>query len=259
MNMRKANYKNFNFNKKEDYLYGLYFVISTAYDGIKKYKRHIKELSEYQIKIIQEKCEYIDSSIYQEWMDRHQNTMHLLLKCFVDNTSTGFSYVMFRQMIARSTYAKLLPEQPETIKKDLEELRDVRNWTFHFAQSDIVANKEIFLQSVPQELRKSVIYNLNPIVIEEYSKVSAVYIDSLRCAMERRLKVFTEIFEQMKIDYESVLGTEVSIVERPIKLLEYGHNDFAMAQLSMAMQKKQYDGSQESFEEITMKNFFEDN
>ena len=32
--MGKLNYKNFNFNKKEDYLYGLYLVISAAYQGI---------------------------------------------------------------------------------------------------------------------------------------------------------------------------------------------------------------------------------
>lgn len=67
--MGKLNYKNFNFNKKEDYLYGLYLVISAAYQGIKKYKRYIKELSEYQEKIIQENCAYIDADIYQEWME----------------------------------------------------------------------------------------------------------------------------------------------------------------------------------------------
>ena len=256
--MGKLNYKNFNFNKKEDYLYGLYLVISAAYQGLKKYKRYIKELSEYQEKIIQENCAYIDADIYQEWMDKHQNTMHSLLKCFVDNTSTGFSYIMFRQMISRSTYAKLLPEQPEYIKKDLEELRDVRNWTFHFAQSDIVANKESFLQSIPEELRKSVTYNLTPIVVDEYSKVSAVYIDSLRYTMEGRLQVFTEVFEQMKKDYEGVLGANVSIVEKPIETLEYNRRELATAQLSMAMQKKKYDGSLKSFEEITMKKFFED-
>ena len=32
--MGKLNYKNFNFNKKEDYLYGLYLVISAAYQGV---------------------------------------------------------------------------------------------------------------------------------------------------------------------------------------------------------------------------------
>ena len=61
--------------------------------------------------------------------------------------------------------------------------------------------------------------------------------------MEGRLQVFTEVFEQMKKDYEGVLGANVSIVEKPIETLEYNRRELATAKIINGNAEKKYDGS----------------
>lgn len=60
---------------------------------------------------------------------------------------------------------ELLPES----NKILNELLDVRNWSFHNVQSMLTADLELAKNSVPEELRESVEIRpmLNPVIIRK--------------------------------------------------------------------------------------------
>lgn len=248
------NYKNFPFNKKEDYLYAGNILIVRTYRALKKYKYYHGKLGEELERMITNKIEYIDTSYYEEWEDKQKNVSHNLLTCFIDDTSTGFSYVMFRKLVNRSEYKDVLHELDAETKEYLEELRDVRNWTFHFAQSDFVAIKEVIYKGVNEELQQYITFRGTPIVIDFPQLVSGKFMESLFLHMSKRIRVFDKLFDCMLMDYQNLLGQEVKIVEAMASPIEYGGPDFMTAQLSMAMQKKRYDGTKESFERVISPN-----
>lgn len=141
--MRKKNYKNLNFNCKNDYLYALYGLITYVVSNLRTYKRYNDQLWRY-LDELGEDIEYVSAEIREEWEDKIQNVSRKLMMGFIDEASTGFSYVMFRKLMDKTSYK--LSELSDDVKKNLKELRYVRNWSFHLAQSDFVASKEVFLQ-----------------------------------------------------------------------------------------------------------------
>lgn len=242
------NYKNFPFNKKEDYLYAGNVLIACTYRALKRYKYYHSKLREELERMIVNKIEYIDTSYYEEWEDKQKNVSHNLLTCFIDETSTGFSYVMFRKLVNRSEYKDALNELDVETKGYLAELRDVRNWTFHFAQSDFVALKEVTYKGINEELQKYITFCGTPIVLDFSPLISSAFMESLYQHMSMRIQIFDKLFGCMLGDYQNLLGQEVKIVEALATPIEYGGPEFMTAQLSMAIQKKKYDGTEESFE-----------
>ncbi|RKI36156.1 hypothetical protein D7V86_25620 [bacterium D16-51] len=247
--MGKKNYKNMNFNNKEDYLYALYGLIEYIYPLLEKYIRYNGQLGHYLEEIMEKNQKYIDFNICEEWKDKIQNVSHGLLKGFVDEASTGFSYIMFRKLMNKTKYK--LSDIPKDIDDELKELRDVRNWTFHLAQSDFVASREVFEKSVAPEFKKHVIHQFNPVKIRKYRVSETIMLASFHDHTAHRIEVYEKIFEIMKKDFEILLGEKIEIVECLSDIFFFLGDDFATAQLSMAMQKKKYDGSDEQYEKIT--------
>lgn len=159
------------------------------------------------------------------------------------------SYVKIRKILSKTEY-KLEPLEEE-IQIELDELRDVRNWSYHLPQTDFVAAKEVLFKSIPKELHKYVEYNFNPIKVGIPKKCSVSIMVSLYLHTERRKKVFEKIFNCMINDFEKLLGEKVNIIEVPEKPLVLVGENLSTAQLSMAMNKRKYDGSDEAYEKIT--------
>ena len=247
--MGKKNYKNMNFNNKEDYLYALYGLIEYVYPLLEKYIRYNGQLGQYLEEIMGKKQKYIDFDTCEEWKDKIQNVSHGLLKGFVDEASTGFSYIMFRKLMNKTKYK--LSDIPRDVDEDLKELRDVRNWTFHLAQSDFVASKEVFDKSISPEFKKYIVHQFNPIKISKYRVAETIMMASFYDHTAHRIKVYEKVFGLMKNDFEILLGEKIQIAECMNDIYYFFDNDFATAQLSMAMQKKKYDGSDEQYEKIT--------
>ena len=67
--MGKKNYKNMNFNNKDDYLYALYGLIEYIYPLLEKYIRYNGQLGLYLEEIIKQNKQYIDFDICEEWKD----------------------------------------------------------------------------------------------------------------------------------------------------------------------------------------------
>ncbi len=245
------NYKNLNFNCKEDYSYAANILIVRTYTNLKRYKSYRDELGKVLERLIDSNTSYIDMDEYEEWEDKQKNVSHNLLTCFVDEASTGFSYVMLRKYLSRSEYGKLIKPLGEELEKHLKELRDVRNWTFHFAQSDFVAIKEVAYHGVSEELKEYIGFRANPIIISTPKLVNVAFMESLYLHLDNRIKIFDKLFDSLIRDYQDLLGESIQIAETLESPLEYGGKGFMTAQLSMAMQKKKYDGTPESFEAAT--------
>lgn len=242
-------YKQFDFNSKDDYLFVFYQLISRSYQLLRRFKKYESDLEKYVLSLEKDNVEYIDDEIHSEWHDKILSVTRGLITVYVDDVKGGLSYVKIRRILGKTEY-KLEP-LGEEIQKELDELRDVRNWSYHLPQTDLVAMKEVFYKSIPKEWHQFVEYNFNPIKIGITKKCSTSIMVSLFLHTERRKAVFEEIFKCMINDFESLLGEKVSIIEVQEKPLELLGDNLSTSQLSMAMNRRKYDGSDESFEKIT--------
>lgn len=242
-------YKLFNFNSKDDYLFVLYGLISRMYKSLKRYKRYQEGLENYLLSLIDEEMIYVDTDICEEWQDKVLSVSRGIMTVLIDEVKGGISYVKLRKMLNKTEF-KLEP-LGDDIEKELAELRDVRNWSFHLPQTDFVAAKEVFLKNIPKELHQCVTYNFNPIKIEVFDKTNRMFLESLYLHNKRRIEIFDKIFAEMIKDFETLLGQHVEVVEINEKPAELLDETSATIQLSMAMNRRKYDGSNKMYEKIT--------
>ncbi len=158
-------------------------------------------------------------------------------------------------------------ELSEKDSKLLSELLDLRNWSFHNPQSLIVSEKEVIEKRIPEELKEYVNVKplLNPVRITKISQYNKDILISLNIHTEQRISQFEHVLECMKIDYEEMILSldEVPCVLTPngfslgmqymeenitISLSDYRTD---VSQVSMAIQKSKYDGTDEKYKEIT--------
>ena len=147
----------------------------------------------------------------------------------------------------------------------LNELLEIRNWTFHNPQSRMVAAKEIAEKNVPDKLEESVkiVPQLNPVIIEKVGKYELIILASLIIHVEKRIEQFETIIKNMKSDYQEMhnciedktllmtphgLSSKVQYIERTITRSLIG-DQTDIAQISMAIQRSKYDGTEEAFKE----------
>ena len=248
-------YKNYQLNSKDDYLYVLYMLIVQVKTQLDKYKKYNDELMEY----IHEKNSnienYIDKYAYYTFTDKIHDTSMSIIKCLADQQDTSMSYLMFRKIIDKKRSLYNLDNLSEEISNHLKELRDVRNWSFHNAQSNFVASKEYVIKQVPNELRKPEYfkYNFNPIIIEDYQNYDIRHFISLYFHTDKRINIYDKILDQMIIDFEKIYGENITIEVKKIENpKEFFDADYTIAQLSMAMQRD-YDGSDKKYNELFIK------
>lgn len=143
-------YKQFDFNSKDDYLFVLYQLISKSYQLLRRYRKYKSDLENYLISLEKDNVKYIDDEIHSEWHDKILSVTRGLITVFVDDVKGGLSYVKMRKILSKTEY-KLEPLD-SNIQKELDELRDVRNWSYHLPQTEFVAMKEVYYKSIPKEL-----------------------------------------------------------------------------------------------------------
>lgn len=242
-------YKQFNFNSKEDYLYVFYNLITQAYQLLLRYEKYQFGLEKDLLLLEEQKAIYINEGIYSEWHDKVLAVSRGLITLFVDDASGGISYVKIRKMLDKTTYK--LDSLDVSIQKELDELRDVRNWSYHLPQTNFVAMKEVLYKNVPEDIRKCMTYSFNPIKVSIVEECNIQMVESLYLHNRRRIEVFDKLLGCMITDFEKLLGEKVSIIEIPEKPLELIGDSLAAVQLSMAMNRRKYDGKNETYEKLT--------
>ena len=153
----------------------------------------------------------------------------------------------------------------EEVSAILSEFLDVRNWTFHNPQSLMVAAREVAEKDIPDELNGlvQVTEQLNPVLINKINQYELVVLASLTIHAEKRIQQFQTVLGRMKADYQEVYD---SIKNKPVLMTAHGFSDSVqfvelyrtagladyhsdIAQVSMAIQKSLYDGTEEKFKE----------
>lgn len=256
----KQKFKQFSITCAEDACMALGALISGVSVNLEKYKEYASE-AESLLESTQE--EYVPAKEYDDVNDKLLYRQREILKLSADHQSSSFSYIDLRKILEKNKYISL--PLSEDVADILSELLDVRNWTFHNPQSLLVAAKEVADKGIPDELKgiAQVKPQLNPVLIHKINQYELVMLASLTIHAQKRIEQFEKVLMSMKADYQEIYD---SIEEKPMIMTEQGmstrvqyvevngtsgisdyHSD--IAQISMAIQKSKYDGSEEKFNE----------
>lgn len=260
---RKQQYKQFTVNTLEDgclVLKSLIVPVIIDLDKFQKYSKEAEMLLMYN--------HSVPAEIYDAIHDKILYQQRELLRFIADHQTSSFSYIAVRQLLVKKKFLK------RTLQKEsneiLNELLDVRNWTFHNAQSMMVADLEIARKSIPEELSgiAEVKPMLNPVIIKKIKSYSREMVEGFIQHNKVRLSQFEVVLQEMKEDYEDMylslpdevltltnvgLTHGVQYVEQEVVEQDSQSAGYNIASLSMGIQKGKYNGSKELFEKLTKK------
>lgn len=264
----QKNYKQYPIYKLEEGMLVLSSLISGVAVNLKKYKIYGEEVSALIKKYEQltnesEEDILIPADEYDSINDKLLYRQREILKYIADCQKSSFSYLSFRKILVKN---KLISTQlDEKISVLLNDFLDIRNWTFHNPQSMMVATSEVAERSIPREWKGliNVIPQINPIIISHVSGYDFLMLLSLSWHNKKRSEQFELVLNQMKADYEEMYN---QLEHKPICLnkaidtskvvyyetqnpIRFVSTTTDVSQISMAIQKSKYDGSDEKYNE----------
>ena len=244
----KKQYKQFTINTVEDACLVLKSLIVPVIIDLEKFKMYSDE-AEQILKQYNRKTS-IPADVYDSIHDKVLYQQRELLRFLADHQSASFSYIEVRKIF-------------------LNELLDVRNWSFHNVQSMLTADLELAKNSVPEELRESVEIRpmFNPVIIRKVKSYDWKMLEGFVDHNKIREAQFDVILTEMKADYQSLmdelpessyivtnkgLSREVQYIEYEIDTQNPNSAGCNIASLSMGIQKGKYDGTAAAIEKLTM-------
>lgn len=254
-------YKQFTISTQEDACLVLKSLLVPVIIDLEKFKNYSKEAAE----LLQRtrSNESVSAQDYESIHDKVLYQQRELLRFIADHQTTSFSYIEVRQLLVKRGYLKR--ELDEENRKILNELLDIRNWSFHNAQSMIVADMEIAKKSIPPELKgyAEIKPLLNPVIIRKVKTYSREILAGFIDHNAIRIRQFESILDEMKKDYQSMYeslsddilvmtgmrGTqEITYLDYEVDAMDSKCTGANIASLSMGIQKGKYDGSDEAYE-----------
>lgn len=254
----KKKLKQFTIDNIQDGCLALSMLITGVIVNLEKYKEYAEE-AEQLLSNADSEC--IPAKAHDDINDKLLYRQREILKLCADHQNSSFAYIDLRKILEKQGY--LTTSLSEEAAGILNELLDVRNWTFHNPQSLLVAAKEAAEKNIPDELKgiATIVPQLNPVLIRKIDAYDLLTLASLTIHTQRRISQFETILNCMKSDYQEMFN---SIENKPLLL---GVNGFTsdiqyidrhvvahlddynsdVAQISMAIQKSKYDGSDELF------------
>lgn len=225
---------------------------------------NLKKYEEYSLEVEQlfnNSNESVEAKKYEDINDKLMYRQFELLKYIADHQGLSFSYIDIRALYEKKGYLK--SKLPEETVEILNEFLHIRNWTFHNAQSVMAAQKEVIEKNILSEFKPYIKIEpqINPIYIPKAVSYDLPYLNSLLLHTKARIMRYKHILDSMKKDYQELFDSlgvkpifigpygfkkEVQYIEHPIqiKLNDKSNN---VAQISMAIQKSKYDGTDESY------------
>lgn len=260
----KKQYKQFAINCKEDACIALSSLIAGVSVNLEKYKEYTSEAVSLLERI---EGEFISAREYDNVNDKLLYRQREILKFTADCQNSSFSYLDLRKLLEKKKYVTAaLPERTSEI---LSDLLDIRNWSFHNPQSLMVAAKESAEMRIPKELKESIEVRpqLNPVLITKVVRYEIQMLESLVVHACKRIEQFERILSSMKEDYQEIYSSldsksftltpdgftdkvQYFELERIASLSSY---DSDIAQVSMAIQKSKYDGTEATFKKWTIR------
>lgn len=256
----KKQYKQFAINSLEDGCLVLKSLIVPVIIDLEKFRNYSDEAE-----VLLEKYKldgFIQANIYDSIHDKILYQQRELLRFMADHQSSSFSYISVRELLEKKGFLK--SSLTENSNKTLKELLDIRNWSFHNAQSMLVADLEMAKKSIPSEMVGSVEIKpmLNPVVIRKVKTYTWKMFADFVFHNKVRLAQFELILSEMKKDYQEMYGflsdtafiqtssglsREVQYIEQEIENQNPKKAGSSIASLSMKIQKGKYDGSNERY------------
>lgn len=238
--------------------------------NLKKYKEYsleVDDLLKKYIDVMQSEQEVlISAKEYDDINDKLLYRQREILKFVADEQKSSFSYMNLRRFLLKKKFLTTSLKEEET--KILNEFLNVRNWSFHNPQSMMVANSEVAQKRTSDMFQGMVRIKpqLNPLIISHTKNYDLNMLFLLSLHVERRINEFEAILEQMKNDYNEMyqkLDNKPLLIFRDTLTQEVVfYEDFAISrfgdfssdviQLSMAIQKSKYDGSEEKYNQWVM-------
>ena len=256
----KKQYKQFAINSLEDGCLVLKSLIVPVIIDLEKFRNYSDEAE-----VLLEKYKldgFIPANIYDSIHDKILYQQRELLRFMADHQSSSFSYISVRELLEKKGFLK--SSLTENSNKTLKELLDIRNWSFHNAQSMLVADLEMAKKSIPSEMVGSVEIKpmLNPVVIRKVKTYTWKMFADFVFHNKVLLAQFELILSEMKKDYQEMYGflsdtafiqtssglsREVQYIEQEIENQNPKKAGSSIASLSMKIQKGKYDGSNERY------------
>ena len=256
----KKQYKQFAINSLEDGCLVLKSLIVPVIIDLEKFRNYSDEAE-----VLLEKYKldgFIPANIYDSIHDKILYQQRELLRFMADHQSSSFSYISVRELLEKKGFLK--SSLTENSNKTLKEVLDIRNWSFHNAQSMLVADLEMAKKSIPSEMVGSVEIKpmLNPVVIRKVKTYTWKMFADFVFHNKVRLAQFELILSEMKKDYQEMYGflsdtafiqtssglsREVQYIEQEIENQNPKKAGSSIASLSMKIQKGKYDGSNERY------------
>lgn len=260
----KQQYKQFEINTVEDACLVLQTLISGVITNLRRYKQYSAEAMELLEKT---SSKYVPAEQYESVKDKLLYRQHEILKFIADHQSSSFSYIDLRKILLKKGLLKT--QLSEELKQLLNELLDIRNWTFHNPQSQMVATREAMEKNIPDWLKEiaKVTPQLNPVVVPVIDRYEIVMLVSFVSHTKMRISQFEDILDAMKADYQTLYdslpyktfvltqggaSTEIQYIEHP-STSSITDMSSDIAQISMAIQKSKYDGTDEKFNEWVLR------
>lgn len=260
MSKDNKKYKQYSINDVEHACVALGSLIASVEVNLEKYKEYYQESI---LLLINSDEEVIPAKEYEDVYDKILFRQHELLRFIADHQSSSFSYMNLRELLLKSGYLK--KELDEEKRALLNEFLNIRNWTFHNTQSMLVAGDEVAEKRIPKELKGiiKIVPQVNPVIIRDIVGYTVDKLASFIFHLEIRIQQFETILDCMKNDYQELfdsLATKPMIIStgrdmfkvqyyRQKVVSEVDDFDSDIAQISMAIQKSKYDGSDEKFHE----------
>ena len=259
----KAQFKQFAINTIEDGCLVLKSLIVPTIIDLEKLKRYADEAQ----KLLDDSssCQTIPAEEYEVIHDKVLYEQRELLRFQADHQASSFSYTSVRPIFLKKGFLKRQLEDDSL--KVINELLDVRNWSFHNAQSMLVADLENAKKSIPPELVgiAEIHPMLNPVIITRPKSYSISMLEGFVHHNEERIKQFDIVLMEMKKDYQEMYDLYCTTSSIPTGYNQPGHIKYIecdieaqtskragadIAQLSMGIQKCKYDGSVEAYNKL---------
>lgn len=200
----KQQYKQFEINTLEDACTVLKAIIVPVIIDLEKFENYSVEAEE-MLKSYNP-TSTIPANIYDSLHDKIIYQQRELLRLMADHQSFSFSYIEVRKILEKKNFLKRI--LPEKSRKILNELLELRNWSFHNVQSMLVADLEIAKRSIPHELRDiaEIRPMLNPVIIRKVNDYEWKMLEGLTIHNKTRGEQFRLILSEMKADYQEMIN-----------------------------------------------------
>lgn len=252
----KQQYKQFKINTLEDACTVLKALIVPVVIDLEKFENYSIEAEE--VLKAYNPTSTIPTNIYDSLHDKIIYQQRELLRLMADHQSSSFSYIEVRKILEKKNFLKRT--LPEKSRKTLNELLELRNWSFHNVQSMLVADLEIAKSTIPPELREiaEIRPMLNPVIIRKVSNYEWKMLEGFTIHNKTRCEQFRMILSEMKEDYQELINAlpdevytvtcrnssrDVQYIEQVVTTMNAEKAGSKIASLSMQIQKGKYDGN----------------